>query len=73
MSELPKVIENQAGTERVVIRKRLDGRYTYHREFRDGVNGGWSIPGPDCGIYESALTAEAEARQRVAWLRAQSH
>jgi hypothetical protein len=29
----------------------------------------WGPPGPDCGIYDSADTAENEARQRVPWLR----
>jgi len=28
----------------------------------------WGPPGPDCGIYDSADTAESEARQRVPWL-----
>jgi hypothetical protein len=28
----------------------------------------WGPPGPDCGIYDSADTAENEARQRVPWL-----
>jgi hypothetical protein len=29
----------------------------------------WGPAGPDCGIYDSADTAESEARQRVPWLR----
>jgi hypothetical protein len=29
----------------------------------------WGPPGPDCGIYDTADTAEDEARQRVPWLR----
>ena len=33
----------------------------------------WGMPGPDCGIYDSADTAETEARQRVPWLRQQSN
>jgi len=33
----------------------------------------WGPPGPDCGIYDSADTAETEARQRVPWLRQQSN
>jgi hypothetical protein len=37
-------------------------------EERDGT---WGTPGPDCGIYDSADTAETEARQRVPWLRQQ--
>ncbi len=28
----------------------------------------WGPPGPECGIYDSADTAESEARQRVPWL-----
>jgi hypothetical protein len=28
----------------------------------------WGPPGPDCGIYDTADTAENEARQRVPWL-----
>jgi hypothetical protein len=33
--------------------------------------GAWGPLGPDCGIYDSADTAETEARQRVPWLRQQ--
>jgi hypothetical protein len=28
----------------------------------------WGPAGPDCGIYDSADTAESEARQRIPWL-----
>src|SRR5262249_11487028 len=37
----------------------------------EGRDGAWGPPGPDCGIYDSADTAETEARQRVPWLRQQ--
>ena len=32
------------------------------------LEGAWGPPGPDCGIYDSADTAESEARLRVPWL-----
>jgi len=34
-------------------------------------DGTWGPPGPDCGIYDSADTAETEARLCVPWLRQQ--
>jgi len=35
--------------------------------------GRWGPPGPDCGIYPSAVEAETEAMQRVGLLRAGFH
>jgi hypothetical protein len=35
------------------------------------LEGEWGPPGPDCGIYDSADTAETEARLSVPWLRQQ--
>lgn len=32
------------------------------------LEGEWGPPGPDCGIYDTAETAENEARGLVPWL-----
>ena len=53
-------------TEQVIISKRDDGSYTYQMRWRDGAE--WGPLGPECGIYDTALTAETEAMQRVSWL-----
>ena len=37
----------------------------------EGLEGIWGPPGPDCGIYDSADTAETEAWRCVPWLRQQ--
>jgi hypothetical protein len=73
------ILESPDGTERVLILKRPDGAFTYRRQWLsekprpvDGEEK-WSQPGPDCGIYDAADTAETEARQRVPWLKAQFH
>ncbi len=68
-----ELFERLDGKERVGIGKRADGQYTYfHQWFCDG-SGDWSAPGPDCGVYDSKLTAKTEAFQRVEWLRATFH
>ncbi|HSF13104.1 MAG TPA: hypothetical protein VLA50_09050, partial [Erythrobacter sp.] len=54
------------GTEQIVICRRKDGTYTYQRRWKDGAQ--WGPPGPECGVYDSAMTAETEAMQWVAWL-----
>jgi len=51
---------------RVLVVERGDGAFTYRLEMV-GQDGASSV-GPDCGIYDSAETAEAEARSRVASL-----
>jgi hypothetical protein len=61
-----KVIEGP--NARVQIVQRGDGAFTYRTSAR-GLDG-WSASGPDLGIYDSADTAEAEARRRVWWLAA---
>jgi hypothetical protein len=79
-----KTFESCDGRERVLIARRPDGTYTYQRQWLSvalpnsdpdsPVDAGnepedaWDPPGPDCGIYDSADTAENEARQRVPWL-----
>lgn len=52
--------------ERVLILQRPDRAYTYRRQ-RIGPDG-WNPPGPACGLYDSAETAEVEARVRWPWL-----
>jgi hypothetical protein len=60
------VLTNEHGDERVLILRRLDGSFTYRRQWASGT--GWGNPGPACGVYDSAFTAENEARARVSWL-----
>ena len=56
--------------ERVLVVRRADGLMTYRRQWIDQASGQWSSPGPDCGLYDSVETAEAEARAKVWWLAA---
>jgi hypothetical protein len=56
------------GLERVLVVKRADDLTTYRRQGLDLASGQWSVPGPDCGLYGSIETAEAEARAKVWWL-----
>lgn len=74
------ILEHPDGSERVVILRRADGIYSYGMQWRsqspltvDANHGDWGPIGPDCGLYDSADTAETEARQRIAWLKAQFH
>lgn len=77
MTEPILVLENSEGTERLLITQRLDGAYTYRRQWRNIPTSSlvppedyeWGPFGPDCGIYDSAETAEIEARQRIKWLK----
>jgi hypothetical protein len=60
-----ETLTNETGDERVLIVRRADGVFTYRHQWnRDG---GWS-GALDLGLYDSAGTAEAEARLRVGWL-----
>ena len=59
------------GVARVVIVRRGDGRFTYRTQQRDGL--GWGPQTIDAGVYDSPLTAETEARQRVDWMKARFH
>ena len=75
-----KVFESPEGDERVLICRRSDGLFTFRRQRRsdDPLVAGseeeaWGPPGLDCGIYDSADTAETEAMQRVPWLKGQFH
>ena len=54
------------GSEQVIISERGDGTFTYQIRWRDGVQ--WGALGPAVGVYDTALTAETEAMQGVAWL-----
>ena len=60
-----KILTCDAGDERVLIVRRADGVYAYRREWIG--EGGWS-GALDLGLYDSAETAETEARARVSWL-----
>ncbi len=58
-----KVLSDRDASKRVLIVERADGAFTYRVEFLGA--GSEPVAGPDCGIYDSAETAEAEARSRV--------
>ena len=60
-----ETLTNETGDERVLIVRRADGVFTYRRGWHG--EGGWSN-GLDSGLYDSADTAEAEARRRFGWL-----
>lgn len=61
-----KILEGR--NAQVEIAERSDGYFTYRT--RTKLTDGWSPAGPDAGIYDSAASAEAEARSRVWWLAA---
>jgi hypothetical protein len=65
--EIIKEIADGSGDRRVLIVRRTDGRFTYRKQER--LDDGWSPPTIDAGVYDSAETAEMEARQRISWLR----
>lgn len=50
---------------RVHILKRADGTFTYRKQ--SSAKDGWGPIGLDAGVYDSAETAESEARARVWW------
>lgn len=56
------------GLARVLVIARIDSLITYRLQSKAHASGQWEPPGPDCGLYESVETAEAEARARVWWL-----
>ncbi|WP_447757904.1 hypothetical protein [Sphingopyxis fribergensis] len=68
MVSIYKQFVNSAGSERIVILQRDDGNFTYCLQLWEVDD--WGQMGPDCGIYDSALTAETEAMIRVSWLSA---
>ncbi len=78
MQDRFRIIEKPDGGERVVICQRLDGNFSYRRQWADasvitGDDPGWGLLGPELGIYDSPETAETEAMQRVPWLKARFH
>jgi hypothetical protein len=72
MDHLLKEFISADGLQRVWIVKREDGSFSYRRVWDDNFEIA-DRPGPYCGIYDSAETAEAEARARVPWLAAISN
>lgn len=58
-----KVLAGKDASKRVLIVERADGAFTY-RLATLAADDEPSV-GPDCGIFDSAETAEAEARSRV--------
>ena len=69
--EVVRELLDPSGSLRVIIVCRDDGRFTYRRQEKRGDE--WGPATIDAGIYESAETAETEARQRVPWLRSLFH
>jgi hypothetical protein len=69
--EIVRTIDHPLGVKRVIIVCRDDGRFTYRRQER--CDTGWGATSIDAGVYDSAETAEAEARQREPWLKAMFH
>jgi hypothetical protein len=66
MTCIEKYLTSPDDQEQVLIAKRDDATYTFQRRWREGTD--WGPLGPECGIYDSALTAETEAMQQVPWL-----
>jgi hypothetical protein len=65
--EIVREIAHPNGERRVLLIRRIDGRFTYRWQERDGLDRGpMSV---DVGIYDSPDTAETEARQQESWLR----
>jgi hypothetical protein len=56
------------GRCRVLIVQRPDGVFSYQFQFLEETQTGaqWGAPGPCGGLYDSAETAEQEARARLA-------
>jgi hypothetical protein len=69
--KLIKVLTSDAGPEGVWIVQRSDGVFTYRIGRRDGS--GEQVSTIDVGLYDSAETAENEARARTSWLVPQFH
>lgn len=69
-----KILEHRDAQQRIVIVRREDGLYTYRHQWAapDSVSS-WGAMGPDCGVYDSSDTAEAEAMQRTDWLKENFH
>lgn len=65
--EIVQVIDHPLGGKRVIIVRRSDGFFTYRWQERCG--GDWGPASIDAGVYDSAETAEIEARQRQGWLK----
>lgn len=69
--EIVQAIDHPRGVKRVIIIRRDDGRFTYR--WQERCDTGWGAASIDAGVYDSAETAEAEARQREPWLKAMFH
>ncbi len=68
MDEIIGTLTRPDGLERVLLITRMGGLTTYRLQSKRSASGQWGSPGPDCGLYDSLETAEAEARARVWWL-----
>jgi len=68
VEEIAGTLTRSDGLERALIVIRADGLATYRRQTMDSASGRWKASGPDCGLYDSVESAEAEARARIWWL-----
>jgi hypothetical protein len=55
---------SQSGNWRLVVVEREDGCFTYRCQVAEGA--GWGRSGCDAGVYDTAETAEFEARAKMA-------
>lgn len=69
--ETVRTLDHPSRAKRVLIIRLEDGRFTYRWQERRGSE--WGATSIDAGVYDSAHTAESEARQRVQWLRELFH
>ena len=65
--EVVREIAHPDGERRVLLIRRIDGRFTYRWQEREGLD--WGPMSVDVGIYDSADTAETKARQQESWLK----
>jgi hypothetical protein len=54
---------NPSGKWRFVVVQREDGKFTYRMQMLAGII--WGPSGLDAGVYDSAETAEYEARAKL--------
>jgi hypothetical protein len=71
--EIVRELRHPSARLRVLLARREDGRFTYREQEWLAAEYEWEPPTVDAGVYDSIDTAEAEARQRVGWLRALFH
>jgi hypothetical protein len=58
-----KSLSNPGGKWRLVVVQREDGNFTYRMQMLAGLI--WGPSGMDAGVYDTAETAEHEARAKL--------